>query len=105
MQKLDLYADVIFNSALTKNFSNQINLLENSSTSMQEKAFLKDLQHHLPNGLLKNATHICKTCVKSFKTKKKNKSPHVPITTVNDGMLYYRMLKSIMHKYKLSTHC
>ena len=66
MKKLDNYAERIKQSQLQILFDKKIAQITDTVTSAQEKAFIKDLQIHLPNGLLRNANHICNACSKSF---------------------------------------
>ena len=71
MDNLDSYKTAIDQSDLKKYYNRKIEMLNDDTTTPQEKAFIHDLIDHVPNGLLKNATHICNPCAKCFVQKKK----------------------------------
>lgn len=82
MVELASVLDLIAKSGIKSMFGAMIQPLHEHSASPQEKAFAAAAKNELKDGLLKDASHVCKTCVSALKkgNPKRNKQ-----TSTNDA--------------------
>ena len=73
MSDISKYNDMIKESGLKELYDERIHYLRRERTIGQVNLFVNDLESYLTDGVLKNSTHVCESCIRYISGKVKSK--------------------------------